>query len=742
MIFGPHYLGGAGFFHLYDEQGYGQIKLFMKSWRSPETLQGKLLRVSMAWAQYGAGIGVPLLEDTTTRLPHLESETIRSMREYLASVGGTIELQGDFVVARQRAQDDFIMDVAVASRRFRPAELKRINYCRLYLNVLLVSDIATAKGDYIDAMMYTGEANPVTTKHRVNQAKPNTKAWSQWRRLLLMITHNSPRLKLKKPLGQWLVPWFEMRCQWPFLYDPTTDHLFHYSPQGYTQHNKLRQDYDRTPAHAIETPVISRRAVPVNVIKYDHTFRIQWGWQQSGAPQDQVVAPMESFYDLLPTMEPWEWQLLFDVEIHGTEQDLWKELTHEACVIASDGSASDGKGSFAWVISGADGSILAECKGPVYGAKVTSFRAEGYGILSVLRFLIGMTKVHGEAVPSKGSPSPQDETPFLGKLQERVLQYQLQVEALNAQLDHNHTSIRQHYMVCDNQSMVNKTNEISQYITMYPNSTMASEYDVLAEIRTAMRHLGVSQPELHHIKGHQDETKSWQELSHTAKMNCKADDLADQYMQEFHDVDRSRVSILPTSGCQLHLAAGTITYNLKLNLTHARTVPPLRQKLCKRNAWNEPVFNDIDWTAHGQAQKRLKKHKKTLVQYVNDWLPVGKRVHKYDPKYPEWCPSCTAQVEDMSHLLACPSTSRESWRKDCLATIKKTLDETNMAHPIKSLLVEGLHAALYNQPAEAIAVEPAVADVAASQTAIGWTQLLKGRMTKKWAATQERHLGP
>ena len=43
VLFGPQYLGGAGFFHLYNEQDYGQVKLFMKTWQSPDSLQGKLL---------------------------------------------------------------------------------------------------------------------------------------------------------------------------------------------------------------------------------------------------------------------------------------------------------------------------------------------------------------------------------------------------------------------------------------------------------------------------------------------------------------------------------------------------------------------------------------------------------------------------------------------------------------------------------------------------------------------------
>jgi hypothetical protein len=50
VLGGPHYLGGAAFFHFYDDQGYGQVKLFIKFWRSPECIPGKLLRITVAWA--------------------------------------------------------------------------------------------------------------------------------------------------------------------------------------------------------------------------------------------------------------------------------------------------------------------------------------------------------------------------------------------------------------------------------------------------------------------------------------------------------------------------------------------------------------------------------------------------------------------------------------------------------------------------------------------------------------------
>ena len=162
-------------------------------------------------------------------------------------------------------------------------------------------------------------------------------------------------------------------------------------------------------------------------------------------------------------------------------------------------------------------------------------------------------------------------------------------------------------MVCDNQSMVNKINEISKYVTMYPNSTMASEYNVLAKIRTAMRQLGRSQQNLDHMKGHQDEKKPLNELTHLAQLNCRANKLAnklaEQYLKEIPDVNQTRVPLLPTSGCQLQMAEGTVTYDLKLKHSHAHTVPPLRQMLCEQNVWGDTAYTEIDWTAQQPANK-------------------------------------------------------------------------------------------------------------------------------------------
>jgi hypothetical protein len=48
------------------------------------------------------------------------------------------------------------MDVVLASRLFKPREIKFINYCRLYLQVLSLSDMYNAQGNALAVGITTG----------------------------------------------------------------------------------------------------------------------------------------------------------------------------------------------------------------------------------------------------------------------------------------------------------------------------------------------------------------------------------------------------------------------------------------------------------------------------------------------------------------------------------------------------------------------------------------------------------
>ena len=80
------------------------------------------------------------------------------------------------------------MDLVLVSKKFGLAAIKRINYCQLYLNVVLLSDITSPNGRHVDKAAYTGNCTGLSSTnpgHKVNQTKPNDKAWKEWRKFLL-----------------------------------------------------------------------------------------------------------------------------------------------------------------------------------------------------------------------------------------------------------------------------------------------------------------------------------------------------------------------------------------------------------------------------------------------------------------------------------------------------------------------------------------------------------------------------
>jgi hypothetical protein len=151
--------------------------------------------------------------------------------------------------------------------------------------------------------------------------------------------------------------------------DAVNDKLFRHTPIGYTHHEKITVDYDKDANQTIIEPSIPDHAIPVDVVDRKYTFSIRWGYWQSVAPmranEEQAV---DSILDILPTLDQWECQLLFDLELCCNEMEIWQALVSQQCFIATDGSAPEGKGSFGWVLSDANGNILAQCKGPVFGA--------------------------------------------------------------------------------------------------------------------------------------------------------------------------------------------------------------------------------------------------------------------------------------------------------------------------------------------------------------------------------------
>ena len=109
-----------------------------------------------------------------------------------------------------RENDKYIMIVAY-EHHMTKTELRYLNYCRLYMNVISIADLTDEEGSYIRSEMYENYKVPyIQTKQLCRQTKPYNSSWTPWKKLLKLITLPNRR-KLKIPLGKWVVPSNQIR---------------------------------------------------------------------------------------------------------------------------------------------------------------------------------------------------------------------------------------------------------------------------------------------------------------------------------------------------------------------------------------------------------------------------------------------------------------------------------------------------------------------------------------------------
>ena len=218
----------------------------------------------MSWAQHCVGTSTPALQDVTTKWPHFKAKWLNSLRNYLQDIGGQIQLHQHGVCKLQRVNDEFIMNEAIAGKKFGPTALRRINYCQMYLNILLLSDIALPSGKLIDPAAYEGDQDALHSfdpGHSVHQNKPNAKAWMEWKKCLHLFCHKDLLHTLKEPLKECIVPPKRYARQWNLLYSEHEDAIYHHTALEYSVHRKLRHDYDQDMEEFVDK--LPNDAVPI-----------------------------------------------------------------------------------------------------------------------------------------------------------------------------------------------------------------------------------------------------------------------------------------------------------------------------------------------------------------------------------------------------------------------------------------------------------------------------------------------
>jgi exonuclease III len=717
ILYGPLALGGANFRHLYVQQGIGQVATFIRHWRMRSTA-GKLLRIAVSWFQQQTGVSYSILETVNTCLPHLESKWIGSLREFLATTGMHLKLDQSSVPKLQRRYDHHIMDAILASRAFTEPEICRLNYCRLYLKAMTVADIVTIDGKQIDQTKWKGDPSLLSSRTHGNsiyQAKPSERVWQLWRRMCKLLWSDN-KGQLKESLGPWLLPIHHQRQQHQAYYehdqlcrsdtilwvrlndeDEYTRCITTMSPHVFRETTQSRTWQD-LPSHATPSVVELVRPELWNLIYHSKMDA------PNGNPP--VVATFAQYVSQLPA---WEAELLETIELAEDPFTVSDALSHGIRAV-SDGSVwSDNQGAYGWIISNDRGERVARGMGPARGATVDSYRAEAYGMLTILCFLRRLAEFTTNMEPWKGILAT-DSKSLLDTITVKPPKW------ANAAPFAKRKSLRDLDVKCP-------------------------EWDLVSSILNEMHTL--PNLTLQHVKGHQDRTTAYERLSLLAQLNVDADMMAAQYQCE-HGLSRPEVLLTDTAGVHLVTPKGYMTKNYEAAMRYQATHPGLSKHIQERYQWSDRVMQNVNWSAHGSSLRKQLKRKTHYTKLVHGILPTCKNVYRRDFVRNK-CPLCRDTVEDWEHILKCKHPSRQEWRRGFLTQLETKCKSVKTRPQLERILCDAI-TGWFNHSMEAYAYElnpsaypKEVRRLIRQQNAIGWQQLFLGRFSGEWSALQDNY---
>jgi hypothetical protein len=211
-----------------------------------------------------------------------------------------------------------------------------------------------------------------------------------------------------------------------------------------------------------------------------------------------------TFAAYVATLPLWEQDPLAQAtEVNCPDSSLYELLKQRNVniLVASDGGKKDDFGSFGWVIGTKD-EVIWDCEGTARGYPMQSYRAEGYGRMSLLLFLKHYIRYY--------NIKPADDLRFTS--------------------------------YCDNSSLLKAEEAFHTRDVGLYSWYLKPDHDVimtLSEVREGLPFRLISQ----HVKSHRDERRNFADLTRPEQLNVLADHRATAALDELRAARKSQSSI-------------------------------------------------------------------------------------------------------------------------------------------------------------------------------------------------------
>ena len=208
LLFGSPSLGALGFTNIWTDQGIAKVQFLLEHLRQDADVW-KLMQIVMENLQLVIWSALPLFQYPVTQVLQFCSRNwLLNIWDFVLCIGGRLYFERAWLLEEaQRVNDVFLMDQFTShTPHFTPKTLKRLNACRIFLQVLTLADITDGSGSHIlkCSLQGTRHLDRRSSYRWPQQVCPSPAAWNIWHKsLLLLVCCTCTSNKLRNPLGRW-----------------------------------------------------------------------------------------------------------------------------------------------------------------------------------------------------------------------------------------------------------------------------------------------------------------------------------------------------------------------------------------------------------------------------------------------------------------------------------------------------------------------------------------------------------
>jgi hypothetical protein len=688
LAYGSVTMQGLGLLKLYDRQGLAAVGMLLHSLLGPTDLLRQQLVILLELQQVEVGVPFCLLEADYSVYGHLATSTwLTSVWKFLSVA--KIRFSGGKKLQGKREGDGFLMPQL--ARHYKGRDLRRLNNCRIFLQVLTLADICSVDGNAF--LLAAWEGRPWSSDQWwPRRPAPRPQDWQLWRRALTecfgfdkaaVADQLSQSRVLAQRLGDW---WTDKLFEWEF--HEASGSLFRrgavvqcFRPQG-----------ARTTRHCVGVFVLAdegvqlpRDTVPASVVPFPGGL-----WRLEGVSRRSPGRIEESAPE-------WMSQMLVTMPSDAGDAVLAAVAAGQA-VAVTDGSFRDGFGTAAVVIEGPETAqvprVMLQLVVPGLASQQSALRSELAGLLALVRWLSTFASEHGI---ESGSVA----------------------------------------VACDNIAAVNAASYYNSKVSL-----KAAQYDLIAALRASIR-ASTIQWSFRHVKGHVQgpHLSHWERLNHVADAACK------RFWAERHSMALWDQEVVES---EWSVWVG----ETKVCSRFTATVAQWLQCCSASRYWDRRMGSRasqlVDWEATGRAVRSLPRARQVwLAKQSSGMCATGVRMCAQGLRPSACCPRCELD-EDSEHVLCCQGVGMDTRWQGHMSTLHAWLQGEDTDPYIISDLMAGLtqwrsysaaqrklHSVL--RTGNELPQLPLRREYMRHQHFIGWRALMEGRLAASWGRAQQQY---